>query len=122
MENYRLSSIKGNNGVAIDSGYGRAVLAPLNTDGQTDNMGVWKGGKDMTLKELQGIGFSRLETERKQLHQLEEKARWDMTESEREWNHLCIVGAKDRISGMIEMLYALGAFEHTERNEELWKK
>lgn len=76
----------------------------------------------MELKELQDIGFRRIEMERDYLHKLECEALEDMNESQREWNHACIMEKKARIQGMIIMLYTLGAYPLTERNEKLWKE
>lgn len=71
----------------------------------------------MTMEELRWRGFARMNEERDSLHRLECGALEDMNESQRAWVHQCIRDTRERIHGMMMIMYALGAYDWSQKGE-----
>lgn len=71
----------------------------------------------MDIKELRRRGFARMDKERSYLSRLECEALEDMDEKSREWNHFCIERTRERIHGMMIIMYTLGAYDWNQKGE-----
>lgn len=69
----------------------------------------------MTMEELRRRGFSRMEEEKDSLHRLECEALEEMNEAQRHWLHQCIRDTRERIHGMMFLMYALGAYDWSQK-------